>query len=221
MTAPYYADEFVTLHHGRAEDVELWSHGDVLLTDPPYGIAWQSNQRRRPGTMDRIVGDEDTSVRDEMLAAWGDRPALVFGSWRRPRPAATHTLLVWDTLGALGAGNLAVPWKPSHQEIYVLGRGFHGYRGTDVLRCPPVQAVGRLHPHQKPTALIDALLTKCPVGVVVDPTAGSGTLGVVAKRHGRRCVLVESEEAICERAADRISRVAATGALFDLAGDAS
>lgn len=216
MTGPYYRDDYVTIHHAPAEDVDLWRDGAVMLADPPYGIAWQSNARRREGAMDRIVGDNDTSVRDEMLAAWGDRPALVFGSWRRPRPAATRALLVWDTGGALGAGDTSLPWKPAHQEIYVLGRGFHGYRGTDVLRCPPVQSLGRLHPHQKPTALLDALLTKCPEGTVVDPTAGSGSLGVVAKRHGRQCVLVESEEAICEVAAERISKVAACGHMFEV-----
>ena len=217
MSAPYYADELVTLHHAPAEDTALWADGAVMLVDPPYGIAWQSGRPRRGGSMDRIVGDDDTSVRDAMLDAWGDRPALVFGSWRRTRPTGTRALLVWDNGGALGSGDLSLPWKPSHQEIYVLGRGFHGYRGTDVLRCPPVQAVGRLHPHQKPTALLDALLTKCPPGTVVDPTAGSGSLGVVAKQHGRRCVLVESEEAICEVAAERLRRVAVTSSLFDVA----
>lgn len=215
MTAqPYYSDEHVWLIHGKAEDYGIWAHGDVLLTDPPYGIAWQSGRPRRDGSMDRIVGDDDTSVRDGILAAWGDRPALVFGSWRRPRPEATRALLVWDTGGALGSGDLSIPWKPAHQEIYVLGDGFRGYRGTDVLRCPPVQSLNRLHPHQKPTALLDALLTKCPAGVVVDPCAGSGSLGVVAKRHGRQCVLVESEEAVCEVAAERLSKVVVTESLY-------
>src|SRR5260370_14440169 len=121
---------------------------DVLVTDPPYGISYESGHF---GTLPRsIFGDEDTSMRDAILAWWGDNPALVFGSWRAPRPMGTRTLLVWDTLGANGMGALDLPWKPAHQEIYVLGRGFTGKRTSDVLRFAPVQsraAHRRFHPH--------------------------------------------------------------------------
>ena len=32
---PYYAEELVTLYHGRAEDVPDWTSADVLVCDPP------------------------------------------------------------------------------------------------------------------------------------------------------------------------------------------
>lgn len=150
-----------------------WLTADVLVTDPPYGIDYQSAHY---GSLPRsIAGDLDTRERDGALAAWGDRPAIVFGSWRRPRPVGTRALLVWDTKGALGMGDLALPWKPSHQEMYVLGSGFTGRRTSDVLTYAPVQARashGRLHPHQKPVDLLRDLLGKCPPGVVADPFAG-------------------------------------------------
>lgn len=205
MSTPYYRDGLVTLYHGDCRAVTEWIDADVLVTDPPYGIDYHSRRRReRDGS---IVGDLDTGVRDATLAMWGGRPALVFGTWRAPRPVGTHTRLIWDTQGHLGMGDLAVPWKPSDQEIYVLGSGFRGRRDSNVLVCPPVwSTIGRVHPHEKPVALLAALLAKCPPGVVADPFAGSGSLGVAAKMLGRRAVLVEVDERYCEIAARRLAQ---------------
>lgn len=206
--SPYYQDESATLYHGDCLALDDWAAGDVMLTDPPYGIAYRSNYRR--DTLARsIIGDDDTSLRDAVLATWAPRPALVFGSWRKPRPADTRALLIWDTKGALGMGAMDLPWKPSHQEVYVLGKGFAGPRSTDVLTCPPVQAAankGRVHPHEKPTPLLAALIRKCPPGVVVDPFAGSGSTLVAAKQEGRRAIGVEVDERYCEVAAKRLQQ---------------
>jgi site-specific DNA-methyltransferase (adenine-specific) len=207
VSAPYYEDQWVRLFHGDCREITDWVAADVLFTDPPYGIAYQSG---KDGTLPRsIAGDEDTTLRDQALVRWGNRPALVFGTWRPPRPAATHTRLVWDTKGALGMGDLSVPWKPSDQEIYVLGKGFTGRRDSNIIVCAPVQSMatnGRLHPHEKPVALLAALLGKCPPGVIADPFAGSGSLGVAAKMLGRRAVLVELDERYCEITAKRLAQ---------------
>lgn len=179
-----------------------------LVTDPPYGIDYQSGARRI--SMARsIAGDKDTAVRDTILERWGQGPALVFGTWRIERPVGTHTRLIWDTKGALGMGDLSVPWKPSDQEIYVIGKGFAGKRTTNVLSFAPVQAMasnGRLHPHQKPIPLMAELIRKCPDGVIADPSAGSGSTLVAAKAEGRKAIGVELEERYCEIAARRLSQ---------------
>jgi DNA modification methylase len=208
---PYYTDETVTLWHGDCREVTAWLEADVLVTDPPYGIGYHSNAPRCSvrGVARSIAGDDDTSVRDEILTRWGSRPALVFGTWRRPRPIGTHTRLIWDTGGALGMGDLSVPWKPSDQEVYVIGRGFTGPRTTNVLAYPPVQSMarnGRLHPHEKPVALLRDLIRKCPPGTIADPFAGSGTTLVAARLEGRRAVGVEIDEAHCELIARRLQR---------------
>lgn len=210
---PYYEDDLVTLYHGDCREVTAWLEADALVSDVPYGIDYRSG---KASTMPRsIAGDKDTSVRDEILEAWGDKPALIFGSWQRPRPAATKMLLVWDTKGANGMGDTSLPWKPSHQEIYVLGKGFTGRRTTDVLTCAPVQSTarnGRLHPHEKPVTLMGELIRKCPPGVIADPFAGSGSTLVAARIEGRRAIGVELDEAHCEVAAKRLA--ASQEALF-------
>lgn len=222
----FYQDELVTLIHGDCREETSWTEADVLLTDPPYGIDYQSGSRRETLAAS-IANDLDTSVRDAVLELWGDRPALVFGSWRIPHPPATQMRLIWDTKGALGMGDLSIPWKPSDQEIYVSGidegdrsdevyvlghtrsRGFSGRRDSNVITCPPVQSMarnGRTHPHEKPVALLAALIGKCPDGVLADPCAGSGSLGVAAKMLGRRAVLVESDVSYCRIAVERLAQ---------------
>lgn len=81
---PYYADDLVTLYHGDCLEIAAWLEADVLVTDPPYGIDYQSGSRRDTLAAS-IAGDKDTTVRDRALAEWGERPALVFGTWRVPR----------------------------------------------------------------------------------------------------------------------------------------
>ncbi|WP_369677292.1 DNA-methyltransferase, partial [Mycobacterium malmoense] len=208
---PYYQDEHVTLYHAHCLEMSNWGWqaGDVLVTDPPYGISYNSGARRETLAAS-IIGDDDTALRDEVLSLWEDKPALVFGTWRVPRPPNTRALLVWDTKGANGMGDLSIPWKPSHQEIYVLGSGFRGRRDTDVITCAPVQSAatrGRVHPHQKPVALMERLLVKCPPGVVADPFCGSGSTLIAARNQGRQAIGVEIEERYCEIAAKRLDQL--------------
>lgn len=209
MVSPrlYYRDDLVELWHGDCRAVDGWQSANVLLVDPPYGIDYQSGW---DSSMARsIAGDSDTVLRDWILDTWGDRPALVFGTWRISRPTGTRARLVWDTKGALGMGDLSIPWKPSDQEIYVLGSGFTGRRTTNVLSFPPVQSMaknGRLHPHQKPLGLMCELVSKCPPGVIADPTAGSGSTLVAAKQLGRPAIGVELEERNCKAAARRLAQ---------------
>ena len=205
---PYYDEDGITIYRADIMDWLQWEMpGDVMVTDPPYGIDYESGHF---GTLPRsIEGDKDTTARDTALSGWGSKPALVFGTWRAARPAGTRMVLVWDTKGALGMGDLSLPWKPAHQEVYVLGSGFAGPRTSDVLTFAPVQAKaanGRLHPHQKPVDLMRALIRKCPPGVVLDPFMGSGSTLRAAKDEGRRAIGIEVDERYCEVAARRLAQ---------------
>lgn len=202
---PYYSDEFVTIYLGDSRDLagDFAVGADVLLTDPPYGVDYQSGSQRLPGNARSIEGDKDTTARDQILDEWGcDRPALVFGHRTIPAPVATRLFLTWDKGPALGMGDLSLPWKPSTEEIYVLGSGFVGRRDMgSVYTDSPVQSVGRVHPHQKPVSLMKRLLLKCPDGLVFDPFMGSGPVLRAAKDLGRRAIGIEIDEGYCEAAA--------------------
>ena len=66
----YYADDSVILYHGDCREITEWLAADVLVTDPPYGIAYESNFNRDGHNAKigkPIASDDTTKVRDEML----------------------------------------------------------------------------------------------------------------------------------------------------------
>jgi DNA modification methylase len=187
----------------------------AVVADPPYGqdymSGWATDELWAAGRT--ITNDHSTAARDEMLSLI-NVPALVFGSRKIPEPGATRMILTWDKGAALGMGALDLPWKPSSEEIYVIGKGFDGPRDeSNVLYCPPVQSMaknGRLHPNEKPVALLQRLIRKCPLGTILDPFMGSGSTGVAAVKMGRKFVGIEIEtkyfDIACRRVRDALAR---------------
>jgi DNA modification methylase len=207
---PYYHDDLVTLYCGDCRDVDAWLAADVLVTDPPYGMGYESNRNRdkRNRKVGRPVGgDTSTDLRDAVLTAWGDRPALVFGKWTCPRPVGTRARLIWDKR-VQGTGDLSLPWGPADEEIYVLGTGFVGSRGSNVLAVQMLMSGAHDrpdHPTPKPVGLMERLIEKT-TGVVADPFAGSGATLIAARNLGRRVIGVEVEERYCEVIATRLAQ---------------
>jgi hypothetical protein len=186
----------------------------VLVTDPPYGMAYTGFGGRGywndASKHEAISGDLDTSTRDSALGFWGNKPALVFGTWRSPRPTSTRQLLIWDkSHNGPGMGALDLPWGPSHEEVYVLGSGFKGKRESSVLTITPYNSQSSdrpNHPTPKPLGLMERLIGKCPEGVIADPFAGSGATLVAAKNMRRKVIGVETEEKYCEIIAKRLAQ---------------
>jgi len=107
-------------------------------------------------------------------------------------------------------GALDLPWKPTHEMIFIVGKGYSGERSGGVLRYqsigPYQQARGeRYHPTQKPIPLIVSLLEKSPIGIVYDPFLGSGTTLIACEKLGRRCRAVEISPAYVSVALERWS----------------
>lgn len=216
MTKPYYSDEFVTLYHGDCREVTNWLGADVLVTDPPYGVRWESRhgdnrgpRRSRARTADAITGDDSPDARDEVLRLWGDRPAVVFGSWRVTRPARCHALLIWHKEGAYSAMSNG-PFFTNHEEIYALGSSWpkvgkplRSVITTTEHRSHHVAEVG--HPTPKPDSLMGQLVART-AGIVADPFAGSGSTLLAAKKLGRQAIGVEISEQFCELAAGRLAQ---------------
>jgi DNA modification methylase len=210
---PYYDRDGITIYHADCRDVlPTLPPVDLVLTDPPYGIAYRSGRTGHDGgtALPGIVGDDDTSLRDYALATI-TAPAIVFGSWKVAKPVGCRAVLTWDKGDHVGMGDLSLPWKPNTEEIYVIGDGFVGHRGGSVLRySAPVtwNSVngGRKHPHEKPVALISALLAKHPGDVVLDPFMGSGTTLRAAMDLGRKAIGIEIEERYCEIAVRRLQQ---------------
>ena len=213
MTQPYYQDDTVTLYHGDSLEVTEWLEADVLIIDPPYGMAYDSawvKGRTRP-----IAGDTDTQLRDTALTLWGPRQAAVFGTWRLPRPPTTQHLIVWDKTDGVGPGmgDLTAAFGTSHEEIYLLGhwpKGPHSRRGsvirTSMAMGNPNGLIARTgHPTPKPVGLMEQLIMPT-TGTVADPFAGSGAALIAARNLGRPVIGVELREDYCEIIATRLAQ---------------
>ena len=214
---PYYQDDYVTLYHGDCLDLaDVWTGADVLVTDPPYGRAWKQGDTgsARGWKSDRhegIANDATTGVRDAALAAWGDRPAVVFGDLLLPAPDGTRLVLVYDKGNDAGFTGAVGGYRRNAEAVYLIGNHGSGLGGRSAIIRTRTSAGGNLarktgHPHTKPGDVMQALIAAAPPGTIADPFAGSGSTGVAAKALGRKAILVELEERYAEIAARRLSQ---------------
>jgi hypothetical protein len=215
---PYYEDDFVTVHHGRAEDFVGFMDFDVVVTDPPYGRSWRQGRlkslREADDSHAGITGDADTSTRDAVLAKCQTVPIVCFGDLMLAPPAGTKQVLVYrkppnaGTRGAMGG------FRRDAEAIYLIGPWPTGLGGRSSVvgtrarsQGNPSSPQGRFgHPHAKPVDLMDVLIEACPPGLILDPFMGSGSTLVAAKRVGRRAIGIEVDESYCEMAARRLSQ---------------
>jgi DNA modification methylase len=226
MSAPYFTDGTVSLYLGDCREVAEWLAADVLVTDPPYGIKWSSpagwtnaygggSSKPQSG----IANDGDTAARDEALAAWGGKPAVVFGDLLQGNPPGTVQALIYAKSDDAGIRGTHAGWRRDAEAIYLTGRWPAGIGGaSSVIRSngrvagPRSIALRAGHPHAKPVDVLEALIQHCPPGVIADPFAGSGSTLVAARNQGRAAIGVEIEERYCEAAARRLAQADLFGA---------
>jgi hypothetical protein len=217
MNTPYYQDETVTLYHGDCREITAWLAADVLVTDPPYGRAWKQGDTRsgRGGVSDAhagIANDNGTEARDEALALWGDRPAIVFGDLLLAPPIGTKHVLIYNKGSGSGFTGAVGGYRRNVEAVYLLNRGHgSGLGGRSAVLSTAASAGGILarttgHPHTKPVDLMMRIIDAAPVGTIADPFAGSGSTLIAAKLSDRSSIGVELEERYCEVIAKRLSQ---------------
>jgi hypothetical protein len=205
---PYYQDDTVTLYHGDCREITAWLTADVLVTDPPYGIAWSRGAYNGAVSHSGIRHDATTAARDTALTMWGERPAAVFGDFGHSPTGVVQTL-VWHKPSDSGIFGSRAGWRRDAEAIYLVGPWpLTTARRSSVL--PSGEAMSHYtkatgHPHTKPVGLMVAILTETR-GIVADPFAGSGSTLVAAKQIGRPAIGVEIEERYCEIAAKRLDQ---------------
>jgi hypothetical protein len=223
---PYFNDGQVTIYHGDCRSVlSSLPVCDLLLTDPPYGIAWQSGR----GEHEILTGDDGSVPSSSWLnlalrKVRRGRHVYIFGLHSSDIPSDMSLCgiieLVWDK-GLLGLGDMESPWGPSHetilfgvQEISKANRA-KGYGATAArLRKGSVLRVQRphsgqtlRHPTEKPVELLRILIESSSTfgETVLDPFMGSGSTLEAARLEGRKCIGIEVEEKFCAIAAERLS----------------
>jgi hypothetical protein len=219
----------VSLHWGDWRDVvESWPKPCALIVDPPYGIShrrtsshiWRNNEKFVQQPTDTctpiIVGDKDVSERNAALERITWEVAAVFGPRRLDRIPPwgdPRDILILDKGGGAGVGDISIPWKPCWETIAIYGQGWHGHRGSGILRGVMIAYAagnapnGRRHPNEKNHDVVRELVAKAPVGLpIVDPFMGSGTTGVAAVLEGRDFYGAEIVEEYFAIAQERIGQ---------------
>lgn len=185
--------------------VDAISNADLVFTDPPYGMSYNSkkhgmiiNDDARGSALVALVRDAITQAR---AASKPEAATYVCLTWRTYADflMALHdagldiaACIVWDK-GSVGLGSQH--YRPQHEFIfYCKGANWYGGKGEgDVWRLNRDSTADYAHPTQKPVALIEhALLNStCRGDVVLDPFGGSGSTLIASEQQGRCARLIE------------------------------
>ena len=195
---------------------------DLVLTDPPYGIDYQSNRRVVKEKLPKFNGDKDlewlTVFVDEAYRVLADdRHFYCFCRWDTypmfkaavEKRFQVKNALVWIKKNH-GSGDLAGAYAPKYEMVVFASKGrrrLNGKRHPDILEYGTVSSQARKHPVQKPLKLLKFLIEKSTKRgeVVLDPFAGVGSTAMAARETGRKYLAFEIEERFYREGRDRLS----------------
>lgn len=180
---------------------------DLLLTDPPYGIA--VTDKRRAGIVE--AWDIDCPHDLVLMAVEGAERSIVFGGnyFRLP---PSRGWLVWDKMisDGLNLAHAELAWTNLDRGVRLKR---HMWSGP--FREGNEQRNG--HPTQKPIDVMRWCLTHADEShTVLDPFMGSGTTGVACAQMGKAFTGIERERRYFDIACERIARAQAQGSLIPL-----
>lgn len=206
---------------------------DLVLTDPPYGVAFNSNWSKDPEYRARVKsvdgikndGKDNTPFLSEVideLARVMKRNTHIYWFTRWDQVALQLPLLqrhfkvknalIWDK-GNWSMGDLTGAYAGEYEVILFGQKGRRALnevdgkkRHPDILQYKRVPPSRLRHSHEKPEDLIEFLMRKSSVDgeVVLDPFCGSGTTAAVAKRIGRQFITTELDSDFVKIANERI-----------------
>ena len=169
---------------------------DAVVTDPPYGIGITKSNRL---AVSRGLGGK----------AWDDIPADVSGIIALGVPTIiwggnyfdlppTRAPLVWDKNNAgRDFADFEMAW--SNLDMVAMR----------IVYRPMNMDGGKMHPTQKPVALMEWCLGFLPgAKTILDPFAGSGTTAVACEKMGRHCTAIELDpdyfDIMCRRVDEQV-----------------
>ncbi|WP_424356687.1 DNA methyltransferase [Methanocella sp. MCL-LM] len=176
---------------------------DMLLSDPPYGIDWNTDYTRfsggvRPSTnrYKKIVGDASPFDPTPFL---GFKNVVLWGANHYADKLPKGSWLVWDKRFKNGKAFLAdgeVAWTNHGRGVYIKSITNQGFVSPDGRRY---------HPTQKPVKLFEWCIErlKHKPNILYDPFLGSGTAILAAEATGKTCYGFEIDPQYCSIILDR------------------
>jgi site-specific DNA-methyltransferase (adenine-specific) len=192
----YYDDgNGIQIYHCDCREILPTVKADVLVTDPPYGLAdrwtggtWGSAEMYK----DARRWDQKFDCLEELVSSFPQ--AIVWGGNYYSLPPSRCWLAWMKTAQIPTMADFELAWtsfdRPAKQ--------FTEDRNPDGKRE---------HPTQKPLSLMLWCLGFVdPKEVVVDPFMGSGTTLVAAKQLGRKAIGIEISREYCDVAIKRLQQ---------------
>lgn len=194
----YYETDLGRLWHGDClGGMERITFVDLILTDPPYGLDKKLSRgagKHKNSTFRKLYEGEswDKKISKEHFDAMFkvSKNQIIFGANYYTMPP-TRGIICWDKKQFMPTFSR---WEYAWSSFDQPAKMYEVLNGRDP----------RVHPTQKPIALMVQILTDHQGDAVLDPFLGSGTTAIACERLNRRWIGIEIEEKYCEIAAKRI-----------------
>ena len=183
---------------------------DCVITDPPYGMKYESGWYKNGNPHAPIVGDDRY-------------PSELIPEFKRIARKAVFSFCRWDNLADVEKPTSFIVWvKNNHSAgdlyhayarkwegilFYPLEEHSFNSRPQDVADSRRVDFTALQHPTEKPVSLIKWLIRENTNegDTILDPFMGSGTTLVAAKQLNRNATGIEISKEYCEIARKRLS----------------
>ena len=197
---------------------------DLVFTDPPYGVNYQSNERTKSEKFDVLLNDTVFLDFAPNILKFSTGWVFIWTSWRvldkwiekLASLGSPSNLIVWDKGGG-GMGDLdktfatdfelALTWNQNSQMTdFETALVWHRNSRLTGKRIGSVWSIGKdfagdyVHPTQKPVALAAQAITHTTnVGdSVLDLFGGSGSTLIACEQTNRVCYMMELDPKYCD-----------------------
>lgn len=181
----------------------------MVHTDPPYGVGYQSNMRTKSAKFDVLKNDDSFLDIAPVIDACSDGWVFVWTSWKVLTKwidqfesfGYPSNQVIWYKPGG-GIGDLKRTFASDYETALVWHRGAEltGKRIGSVWKVSKDGATEYLHPTQKPVALAEEALDKTtkPGWIILDLFGGSGSTLIACEKTGRHARLMELDPKYCD-----------------------
>ena len=204
---------------------------DMVFTDPPYGMSYQSNSRTKSAKF-AVIKNDDKIITDwlPLATAFSSGFCFVWTTWKvldqwlavTKDFAPLTNMVVWDKGGG-GIGDLKKTYSTDHEIALVFNRGsdLTGKRIGSVWDIGKDRAAEYVHPTQKPVALAEQALdtTTTRGNVILDFFGGSGSTLIACERQNRQARLMELDPRYCDVIVKRWQQFTGKTATLEATGE--